>query len=133
MSREWKHLNLRAVEAIHAEVLAVHGGAPGLRDLALLESAIAAPQATWSGDPIMVDGIEIAASYLFYICGNHAFVDGNKRTALAACLVFLLENGLMSICELPVDEWEQLIFDVAGSRIDRAQTTARLRKLLKAL
>ena len=75
---------------------------------------------------------EIAAAYLFYICSNHAFIDGNKRTALAACLVFLATNELLPKEKLPIDEWEALVLDVA-SRIDRDQTTARLRVLLKQL
>jgi len=68
---------------------------------------------------------------LFYICRNHPFVDGNKRTALAACLVFLETNELLPIVKLPVDEWEKLMLDVAASKIDRDETTRRLRKLLK--
>lgn len=131
MSKEWRHLSVSAVKLIHAEVLAAHGGGAGLRDESLLESAVAAPQATWSGEPIMSDGVEIAAAYLFYLCRNHPFVDGNKRTALAACLVFLDENDLFTVRKLSVDDWEQLTLNVAGSKIDREQTTARLRRLVK--
>jgi death-on-curing protein len=130
MKREWAHLTVSAVKAMHAEVLAAHGGSDGLRDEALLESAVAAPQATWGGEPIMTDPIEIAAAYLFYICRNHAFVDGNKRTALAACLVFLHENEVMSARRLPVSVWEQLVLEVAGSKLDRDATTRRLRELV---
>jgi death-on-curing protein len=130
MSQEWKHLTPTAVKAIHAEVLAAHGGGQGLREEALLESAVAAPQATWGGDPIMTDPVEIAGAYLFYLCRNHPFVDGNKRTALATCLVFLESNGLLPQTKLPVDDWEALTLDVAASRLDRDQTTARLRALL---
>jgi death-on-curing protein len=132
LSIEWKHLTPSAVKAIHGEVLAAHGGAAGLRDEALLESAVAAPQATWGGEAIMADGIEIGAAYLFYLCRNNAFVDGNKRTALAACLVFLNRNGLLSVRKLPIDEWESLTLDVAASKLDREQTTARLRALVEA-
>ncbi len=81
----------------------------------------------------MKDGVEIAAAYLFYLCRNHAFVDGNKRTALASCLVFLESNELLHDPERPgrdVDAWEALVLDVAASRLDREQTTARLRRLL---
>ena len=131
MSREWKHLTVAGVKLVQAEVLAAHGGGEGLRDEALLESAVAAPQATWAGDPIMKDGIEIAAAYLFYLCRNHPFVDGNKRTALAVCLVFLEQNDLLPIQKLPIDDWEQLTLDVAASKLDREQTTARLRRLVK--
>ena len=70
-----------------------------------------------------MDAIEMAAAYLFYLCQNHPFVDGNKRTALATCLVFLAENGLLKDEALDVDLWEALTLDVAASRLDRDQTT----------
>ncbi|MEY2482819.1 MAG: death on curing protein [Verrucomicrobiota bacterium] len=126
-------LTVASVKAIHAEVLAAHGGADGIRDDALLESAIAAPQATMMGQPLISDPIEIAAAYLFYLCRNHAFIDGNKRTALAACLVFLESNGLLPSEKLPTDEWEAFVLDVAASKLDRDATTQRFRKLVKAL
>ena len=131
MSKSLKYLTVEAVKAIHGEVLAAHGGAAGIRDETLLESAVAAPQASMMGQPLISDPIEIAAAYLFYICRNHAFVDGDKRTALAACLVFLEENGLLPDRKLPVDDWEQFVLDVAASKINRDATTRRLRKLLK--
>ena len=130
MSHEWKHLSATAVKAIHNEVLAGHGGGAGIRDEALLESAVAAAQATWGGEPIMSDAVEIAAAYLFYLCRNRPFVDGNKRTALAACLVFLEQNQRLEIQTLPVDSWEQLTLDVAASKLNRDQTTIRLRELV---
>jgi death-on-curing protein len=122
---------VEAVKAIHREVLSAHGGADGLRDQALLESAVAAPQATMMGQPLISDPIEIAAAYLFYLCRNHVFVDGNKRTALAACLVFLDQNEMLPNEKLPADEWEEFVLDVASSKLDRDATTRRLRKLLK--
>ena len=79
--------------------------------------------------------LEIAAAYLFYLCRNHPLVDGNKRTALAAALVFLEANGALKDPDLPglhADAWEGLVLEVAASRLDREQTTARLRKLLRA-
>jgi death-on-curing protein len=131
LSNTLKHLTIVAVKAIHREVLAAHGGAAGIRDETLLESAVAAPQATMMGQPLISDPVEIAAAYLFYICRNHPFLDGNKRTALAACLVFLEANQLSPIAKLPVAEWEKLMLEVAASKIDRATTTQRLGKLLK--
>jgi death-on-curing protein len=125
------HLTVAAVKAIHAEVLTAHGGAHGIRDKTLLESAVAAPQATMMGQPLISEAIEIAAAYLFYLCGNHAFIDGNKRTALAACLVFLEGNGLLPQGRLPIDEWEEFVVEVAANRLDRDATTRRLRKLIK--
>jgi len=83
------------------------------------------------GQPLISDPVEIAAAYLFYLCRNHAFIDGNKRTALAACLVFLESNNLLPRTKLFTDEWEAFVIAVAASRLDRDETTARLRKLLK--
>jgi death-on-curing protein len=131
LSKSLKHLTVEAVKAIHREVLVAHGGAAGIRDETLLESAVAAPQASMMGQPLISDPIEIAAAYLFYICKNHPFIDGNKRTALAACLVFLEENGLLPDRKLWVNDWEQFVLDVAASQLDRAATTRRVRKLLK--
>jgi death on curing protein len=132
VSAPFLHLEVEAVKAIHAEVLAAHGGLPGIRDEALLESAVSAPQASMMGRPMFTDPVEIAAAYLFYLCRNHPFLDGNKRTALASCLVFLTENGLLLEEKLDPDAWETLTLDVAASRIDREQTAARLHKLLAA-
>ena len=83
------------------------------------------------GEPLFTDPLELAAAYLFYLCRNHPFIDGNKRTALATCLVFLSENGLLPEEKLDVDAWEELTLAVAASELDREQTTKRLRKLLK--
>jgi len=128
-----RHLTVSAVKAIHHEVLSAHGGARGVRDEALLESAVAAPQATMMGKPLISDPVEIAAAYLFYLCRNHPFVDGNKRTALAACLVFLENNDLLPNTKLPLNAWESFVLDLAAHRLDRDETTVRLRKLLKGL
>jgi death-on-curing protein len=125
------HPTVEAVLAIHAEVLRAHGGSEGLRDRALLESAVAAPQATMMGEALLTDPIEIAAAYLFYLCQNHPFVDGNKRTALATCLVFLSENDLLKSERLHVDAWEKLTLDVASGAIERIELTKQLRKLTK--
>jgi len=130
VSTRIKHPTVEAVIAIHSEVLAAHGGGSGIRSRELLESAVAAPQATMRGAPMMSDPIEIAAAYLFYLCANHAFVDGNKRVALATCLVFLSENGLLQNESLNVDDWESLTLAVAAGSLNRADVTATLRGLL---
>ena len=125
---------MASVLAIHREVLAAHGGSDGLRDRALLESAVAAPQASFGGIPLITDLVEVAASYLFFLCRNHPFVDGNKRTALASCLVFLQANNGLPDPDLPgrnIDDWEALVVDVASSRIDRDTTSSRLKSLLR--
>jgi death-on-curing protein len=125
------HPSVEAVEAIHAEVLTANGGSPGLRDRPLLESAVAAPQATMMGEALLTDPLEIAAAYLFHLCQNHPFVDGNKRTALATCLVFLSENGLLPQEKLNADAWEELTLSVASGNLDRLEITDHLRTLLR--
>jgi len=130
LKKDLLHPTVEAVKAIHREVLQAHGGSAGIRDEGLLDSAVAAPQATMMGKPMFSEPVEVAAAYLFYLCRNHPFIDGNKRTALATCLVFLSENGLLSKEKLDTDVWEQLVLDVAASRIDREETTKGLAKVL---
>ena len=130
MKKDLLHPTVEAVKAIHREVLQAHGGSAGIRDEGLLDSAVAAPQATMMGQPMFKEPVEVAAAYLFYLCRNHPFIDGNKRTALATCLVFLSENGLLSKEKLDADVWEQLVLDVAASRIDREETTKRLGEVI---
>jgi death on curing protein len=122
------HLTVDIVREIHAEAIARFGGANGVRQPALLESAVAAPQATFGGQSPYTDIVEIAAAYLFYICRNHPFVDGNKRAALGACIVFLRLNGIEPVPD--GSDWEALTVAVAASEVNREQTTARLRQLL---
>ena len=122
------HLTVEIVREIHAAAIEKFGGSDGVRELALLESAVAAPQASFSGQSPYKDIVEVAAAYLFYLCKNHPFVDGNKRAALGACIVFLRLNGI----EPKADgaEWEELTLAVAASEMDRDEATQRLRKLL---
>ncbi len=122
------HLTVEIVRETHAEAIAQFGGSDGVRDTALLESAVAAPQASFSGKSPYADLAEVAAAYLYYLCRNHPFIDGNKRAALGACIVFLRLNGIEPRFDGP--EWEELALAVAASAIDRDETTMRLRKLL---
>jgi len=130
MSVLLKHPTVDVVIAIHEQVLAAHGGGTGIRSRELLESAVAAPQATMMGAPLISDPIEIAAAYLFYLCSNLPFVDGNKRMALATCLVFLSENSLLPNETLDVDAWENLTLAVAAGLMSREEVTATLRKMI---
>ena len=122
------HLTVEIVREIHAEAIRRFGGSDGVRELALLESAVAAPQASFGGRSPYRDMAEVAAAYLFYLCKNHPFIDGNKRAALGACLVFLRLNGIEPKPDGPA--WEELTLAVAASAIDRDEATRRLRKLL---
>jgi death on curing protein len=122
------HLSVDIVREIHAEAIEAFGGSAGVRDIALLESAVAAPQATCGGASPFKDLVELAAAYLFYLCRNHPFTDGNKRTALGACIVFLRLNGIEP--KRDSQEWEDLTLAIAASAMDRDEATVRLRKLV---
>src|SRR4030042_6190297 len=86
-------LTLAEVIEIHNDQIQRYGGKAGIGDLNLLSSAISMPYASFSGTFLHAGIYEMAAAYAFHISQNHPFVDGNKRTALAAALVFLEMNG----------------------------------------
>ena len=87
----WVWIDARVLQAVHEEQLVEHGGAPGVRDAGLFESALARPQhLACYGDP---DLAMLAAAYGYGLARNHPFVDGNKRTAFVAIELFLLLNG----------------------------------------
>ncbi|MDA1231851.1 MAG: type II toxin-antitoxin system death-on-curing family toxin [Planctomycetota bacterium] len=123
------HLSVSMVMQIHAAAIRKFGGSPGVRDQTLVESAVAAPKATFGGKSVYTDTIEVSAAYLFYLCGNHPFVDGNKRTALGACLVHLQLNGYLPIPD--GEHWEKLTLDVACGVLTRDAVTTRLGTLLQ--
>lgn len=85
-------LVLKEVLAFHSRQIAEHGGADGVRDIGLLESALARPQNKHAYEP-ETELADLAAAYAFGIARNHPFVDGNKRTALVAMRTFLILNG----------------------------------------
>jgi death-on-curing protein len=122
------HLQVEIVLEIHSAAILQFGGSSGVRDRALLESAVAAPQASRGGKSAYADVEEIAAAYLFFLCRNHPFVDGNMRAALGACLVFLRLNGWTPKPDGP--EWEELVLAVAAGELDREETARELRKLV---
>jgi death on curing protein len=121
------HLTVEIVKEIHKAVIGEFGGLRGVRDEGLLASAVGAPQASFGGKSPYADVVEIAAAYLFYLCRNHAFNDGNKRAAMASAIVFLRLNGIEPAPDS--EAWVALVLDVAASKLDREQTTAHLRRL----
>ena len=125
------HLTIEIVREIHDEAVKIFGGLHGIRDEALLASAVFAPQSSFGGKSPYVDLIEVAAAYLFYLGRNHPFLDGNKRTAMAAAVVFLRLNGFDPAAD--GDDWQRLVLDVTSGKIDREQTTRRLRKLVRKM
>jgi death-on-curing protein len=90
-------LTLDEVLEVHRQQIEEYGGALGLRDPGALESAVATPQATFD-DQVLHESIPaLAAAYLFHLCQNHAFIDGNKRTGANAAITFLLMNALGTV------------------------------------
>src|SRR5437764_15194404 len=104
--------------AIHEDRIRKYGGSSGVRDLGLLESALGTVMATFGGEFLHQTLFEMGAAYLFHICRNHPFVDGNKRTALACSLTFLRLNGIR--IKSGEDEFYDLVIGVAEGRVSKA-------------
>lgn len=123
--KEPAFLTLDEVLALQADQIERYGGAPGVRDMKLLESAVAAPRATFAGELLHPSVPEIAAAYLYHLVRNHPFVDGNKRAGLAAAIAFLGVNDLW--LEAAEDELVALVMAVAEGRSDKAGVAVFLR------
>ena len=123
-------LSLAEVLEIHRDQIERYRGHPGIRDLGLLQSALAMPAAGFGGKYLHSDLIEMSAAYLFHIVQNHPFIDGNKRTGTVAAIVFLSLNGI----ELEADEaqLEKLVFDVAQGKAGKNTIADFLRKNSRA-
>jgi death on curing protein len=117
-------IELRDVLAIHDRLLALHGGAAGLRDQGLLESALARPRQhhAYADTPDMV---EMAALYTAGIVRNHPFVDGNKRAGFVAGVLFLELNGFKFTAS--EEDANQAVLALAASTLDETGYTAWLR------
>lgn len=111
--------------AIHADQIGRYGGEAGIRDMGLLESAVAQPQCSFGGQYLHHDVFELAAAYGFHICQNHAFFDGNKRVALASALVFLRLNNIR------ISDPNCTLIDVMLSVAQNKKTKAELAAALK--
>jgi len=114
-------LTLAEVLAVHGDRIRKYGGSSGLRDLGALSSAIGNVQASFGGAFLHESSFEMAASYLYGICRNHPFIDGNKRTALACALVFLELNDVTIVCA--EDDLYELVIGVAEGRVSKAAVT----------
>jgi len=117
MTAEPRWISKKALLLLHQESLATFGGAPGLRDEGLLDSALARPQNThaYKADSTMAD---LAAAYGFGLARNHAFVDGNKRVAFLAIGIFLAINGL-KLVSAQFDAIETMLAVAAGELDER--------------
>lgn len=120
-------LTLAEAIEIHTDQIHRYGGQSGVRDLGLLESALAQPEASFAGAWLHGDIYEMAAAYAYHLCQNHPFVDGNKRTALTTALVFLELNGI-SILD-PRARLENAMIRMASGEMNKENFAKVLRKL----
>lgn len=114
-------LTLADALEIHDDQIATYGGSPGVRDQGAFESAVLTPQATFGGEFLHRSILAMAAAYLFHLCQNHAFIDGNKRVAAESALVFLGING--SRLALRREEFYTLVLTVASGTMGKAELT----------
>lgn len=117
-------LTLEEVLEIHEQQISLYGGSHGVRDHGALQSAVATPEATFGGQFLHPSIPAMAAAYLFHICQNHPFIDGNKRAGANAMITFLLINDWdLNLAE---DELVELVLEVASSRLSKASLTDTL-------
>lgn len=110
-------LSLDEVLEIHEQQIERYGGSSGLRDAAGLESAVATPQATFGGEFLHPSIPAMAAAYLFHLCQNHPFIDGNKRAGANAAITFLLMNNWDST--FTEDEFADLVLSGASGGLGK--------------
>jgi death-on-curing protein len=124
---EPQFLTLEEVLEIQQQMIGAYGGQPGIRDRASLESAVGMPTQTFGGEFVHTDLFEMAAAYAFHIAENQPFVDGNKRTGLAAALAFLHLNGRL-ITDPSRRLYDAMIW-LATKRLDKLGLAALMREL----
>ena len=124
-------LTLGEVVELHQLVLTHSGGASGIRDLGLLESALAQPSATFDGVDLHHAILDKAAALGFALVANHPFIDGNKRVGHAAMEVLPVLNGYE--IDAAVDEQERLMLDVASGALDRTELARWLNRHVRAI
>ena len=122
-------LSLAEVLAIHKDQITRYGGAPGIRDISLLKSALGIPPATYGGEFLHADIFEMAAGYLFHIVRNHPFVDGNKLVGAVAALVFLDLNGFELYAS--EDDFAEMVLAVARGEMSKSQVAVFIRNWSK--
>ena len=123
-------LTLGEILEIHQDQISRYGGASGIRDIRLLQSALAMPAAGFGGHYLHSDLFEMAAAYLFHITQNHPFVDGNKRTSAVAAIVFLALTDIELNAD--EDEFEKLVLQVAEGKAGKETVANFLRNNSKS-
>ncbi|MBI3268430.1 MAG: type II toxin-antitoxin system death-on-curing family toxin [Planctomycetes bacterium] len=119
-------LSVEDLQRIHMDQVERYGGSTGIRDQGLLESAAAMPQSGFGGQYFHSDVFEMAAAYLYHLAKNHAFIDGNKRVAAVASLMFLRLNGVET--ELTNEELVDTVLGVAEGRVAKSAVAEFFRK-----
>jgi len=122
-------LTLDQVLRLHDRQIEQFGGSAGIRDVALVESAIAQSHQVFAGEYLHKDFPEMAAAYLFHLTKNHGFVDGNKRIGAAAALVFLEMNGI-DTDGIDEDDMGSLTLSVADGTADKEAAAEFLQRHL---
>ena len=112
-----RYLTFAEVLELHQSVLERWGGAGGIRDLGILESALAQPRQSFGGQDLYSDLATKAAALCFSLVLNHPFIDGNKRIGHAAMETFLMVND--HELRAPVDEQEHIMLDLAAGNFTR--------------
>jgi len=125
---EIEFLTLAEAVEIHGNQVQLYGGDPGIRDYNLLSSALYIAESTFDGNLLHEDLFHMAAAYVFDLCQNHPFIDGNKRTALVCGLVFLEFNGIE--IDDPSGVLYKMMMKVASGRCSKDEIAHILRKLL---
>ena len=124
-------LTLDEIVAIHRDQVERYSGSLGVRDWGLLQSAVAMPAATFGGQYLHGDLLEMAAAYLYHLVRNHPFIDGNKRVGAVAADVFLSLNDML--LSAPQDEYAELVISVATGETSKSTAAEFLRAYAKSL
>ena len=125
-----EYLTLNEVLLLHARLIQRTGGIRGVRDLGLIESALARPQATFEGSDLYPDLWSKASALMHSLAQNHPFVDGNKRTALTATGIFLELSGYRLTASN--DEAAAFTLGIAAGKGDVKEIAAWLRTHYRA-
>ncbi|MBN2247276.1 MAG: type II toxin-antitoxin system death-on-curing family toxin [Coriobacteriia bacterium] len=126
MSASPRFLSVEEILDLHEQLVRRFGGSHGLRDIGMLDSAVAMPQAGFGNAYLHEDIFEMAAAYLYHIVMNHPFIDGNKRAGTHAALVFLADNGYA--VTLSQDEKYDLVIGVCEGTVTKKALAAALRE-----
>ena len=129
MSKQITFLSIADVLQLHTDTLQHEGGGQGTRDRGLLDSAVMMAQQQFAGEYLHPSIPAMAAAYLFHICNNHPFVDGNKRCAALASLVFLYINDVEKLPE--PNELEEITLQVAAGDMGKQELIEWFERALK--